>query len=157
MTTLWSRAKITLAIHPRFGEEVTVQWTYGARAVRVETDQNRRFIMPTVWTDLKPRPSWGEHAGIVVHLDPWALHELAGWIEVRTKKVDKESQRLAHVKKCHQTRHPDGEQSPSETIIPAKQRYNAASGRQHRRQSASAVVGQARSPNATGGRDDGDD
>jgi hypothetical protein len=53
-TTSWSRAKITLPVHPRFGEEVAVQWSDGARAVRIETEQHLRLIVPLAWTDLKP-------------------------------------------------------------------------------------------------------
>jgi len=89
-TTSWSRARITLAVHPRFGEEVAVQWSYGARAVLVETNQHLRLIVPLAWTDLKPRLLPAEHRGRPVYLLSEALLQLAAWVQARASGKDSE-------------------------------------------------------------------
>ena len=154
MTTSWSRAKITLPVHPRFGEEVAVQWSYGARAVRIETDQQLRLIVPLAWTDLKPRLLPAEHIGRPVHLLSEALLELAAWVVARESGRD--SEEVGHrdgedETLGRETGGRDGEQERA-TAREASElgESRPVCSRQQRDQPAVAVVEQASSPAVAG-------
>jgi hypothetical protein len=142
---LWSRATITLAIHPRFKEEVAVRWSYGASAVRVETQAGQCLILPLDWTDLKPRAWLVERAGRTVHLAPDALRDLAAWVEARAAC----DRKVGPFEKCGESRGPDGEQRPSDEFTANELRPSRAADRPERRHPpAAALVEQARAPNA---------
>ena len=148
-TTSWSRAKITLPVHPRFGEEVAVQWSYGARAVRIETDQHLRLIVPLAWTDLAPRLLAAEHNGRPLHLLPEGLLELAAWVEARV--FGRGSEEVGHHHEGDETGGRNGEQGRAaarEASEPGESRPVCS--RQQRDQPAVAVVEQASSPAVAG-------
>jgi hypothetical protein len=143
-TTASARATITLAIHPRFGEEFVVRWSYGTGSVRLETAQGRQLIVPLEWTDLRPRVLQTLHAGRTVHLEPVALQELARWVEARA--AARGHKKLGHFDKCEQSLRPDGEQRRSETRTTSKRQNAVADGESGRHRSTAAVVEQAGAP-----------
>ena len=141
-------------MHPRFGEEVAVQWSYGAGAVRIETDQHLRLIVPLGWTDLQPRPLPVEHAGRPVHLLSGALLELVAWVEARLSGQG--SEEVGHHHEGDETLRDetggrDGDQGRAaarEAAEPGESR--GVCSRQGRNQPALAMVEQAGSREATG-------
>lgn len=144
----WARARITLAIHPSFGEEVVVCRSHGAGVVLVQASDGRHFMLPTGWTDLKPPALVAAvHKGQAVHLAPDALLELAAWIEARG--ADEDCKEVGHFDKRGESRGPDGQQRPSDGLTSGKpQRSATTNGRGRRRRPAAALVEQARSPDA---------
>jgi hypothetical protein len=70
-------AKVALAVHPRFGEEVAVVSAYGRNGVRVETFDEQLMFLPLAWTTLRPRAEPLVLKGRAVLLGPEALRELA--------------------------------------------------------------------------------
>ena len=74
---------MTLAVHPRFGEEISVLAAYGRGAVQVETPDGRLRLLPLAWTDLHPRPDPLTVEGRSVRLAPEALLALSAWVRAR--------------------------------------------------------------------------
>jgi hypothetical protein len=154
-TASWARAKITLAIHPGFGEEVVVRRCHGAGRVLVETKAGQHFLLPIEWTDLKPPALVAAvHVGRTVHLAPGALEQLASWVEARAQMGCKE---VGHFDKRGENSDPDGKHRLSDALTAGELRPGStAGGRQQRHRPTAAVVEQARSPDAAGRRDDGE-
>jgi hypothetical protein len=150
------RARITLPIHPRFGEEVVVQRSHGAGIVLVETQPAGHLMLPLEWTDLQPPAHLAAvYSGRTVHFAPEALRELAAWIEARG--AEKSSEEVGHFDKWGESGDPDGEQRRSDASKAGKPRRSAATdGREQRHQPAAALVEQARSPDAARHRRHGD-
>jgi hypothetical protein len=148
--------KITLPIHPRFGEEVVIRRSHGAGIVLVETQEGGHLMVPLEWTELKPPalPA-AVHSARTVHLAPEPLRELAAWIGAR--EAEKSSEEVGHFDKRGENRDPDGEQRPSDAFAAGKPQRSAAADRgEQRRQRAAALVEQARSPDAARRRRGGD-
>ena len=135
-TTSSSRAKITLPIHPRVGEEVVVRRSHGAGIVLIETQDGGHLMVPLEWTDLKPVALLVAVSGRTVRLAPEALRELAAWI--RDRGAEKGREEVGHFHKRGESRDSDGEQ----------RRLGALTAGKPRRQGAAALVEQARSPDA---------
>jgi hypothetical protein len=74
---------ITLAIHPRHGQQVTVVQTHGHGALRVETQEGEHIIVAAAWTDWRPRARLPEVDGRMVLLMPEATKELAAYVAAR--------------------------------------------------------------------------
>jgi hypothetical protein len=150
------RAKITLPIHPRFGEEVVIRRCHGVGIVLVETQGGaQHLLLPLEWTDLKAPAHFATvHSEQNVHLAPQALRELAAWIEAQG--AEKESKEVGHFDKWGESSDPDGERRPSDGSKAGKPRRSAAAdGREQRHQPAAALVEQARSPDAARRRRNG--
>lgn len=79
----WSTARITLAIHPWFGEEVAVRRMHGVDAVVIERAGGEQRIVPVQWTDLDPREPPVEVEGRPVRLPLTGALELGAWIAAR--------------------------------------------------------------------------
>jgi hypothetical protein len=77
---------LTLAVHPWFGEEVTVRRVYGTDAVMIERESGEVRIIPTRWTDLQPRLEAAMVEGRAVYLVPEAARALCRWIAARRDK-----------------------------------------------------------------------
>ncbi len=150
----WCRARITLAVHPRFDEEVAVRRTHGAGIVLVQALDGQHCMVPIEWTDLKPEAlSAAVHMGQTVHLAPDALLQLAAWVEVR--RAEKSSKEVGHFDKCGESRDPDGEQRPSDGVTGSEpRRVVGAARKENRRRPAAAVVEQACSSDARRRRDE---
>ncbi len=143
--------KVTLAIHPRFGEELPVRQTYGRSAVWVETPEERLIKLPRAWTTLFPRTDPLTAQGRPVRLAPDALRELAAWVAARTADAEarngKDGQEVGHFDKHMENSDPDGgfSDEPADRHEEAGvaagdgERSSTATGRD----SAAAVVGQA--------------
>lgn len=140
--------KITLPIHPKFGEEVVIRRSHGAGIVLVQTPGGAHHMVPLEWTDLNPAALvTSVHSGRTVHLAPEALRELAAWIGARG--AEKAGQEVGHFEKWGESRDSDGEQRASDAFNAGKpQRSAAADSQEQRRQPAAALVEQARSPDA---------
>jgi hypothetical protein len=146
-TTSSFRAKITLPIHPRVGEEVVVRRSHGVGIVLIETQDGGHLMVPLEWTDLKPAALLVAVSGRTVRLAPEALRELAAWI--RDRGAEKGREEVGHFHKCGESRDSDGEQRRSGALTAGKpQRGATTDRRQQRRQGAAALVEQARSPDA---------
>jgi hypothetical protein len=76
-------AKVTLAVHPRFGEEVAVS-PHGRHSVWAETPDGRHSLLPLRWTTLHPRAEPLSKDGRAVRLAPESLRELSAWVVART-------------------------------------------------------------------------
>ena len=74
---------MALAVHPRFGEEVSVVALYGRSGVWAETLDGTLRLFPLTWTSLHPRPGPLEVDGQTVRLSPEALRALSAWVGVR--------------------------------------------------------------------------
>ena len=151
--------KVTLAVHPRFGEELAVRRTYGRSAVWVETPEERLFEVPRAWTTLCPRAAPLAAQGRPVRLAPDALRELAGWVAARTADAEardgKNGQEVGHFNKDMENPDPDGgvsdepaDRHEQDGVADARdgERSSTATGRD----AAAAVVGQAGPPGAHG-------
>jgi hypothetical protein len=149
--------KVTLAVHPRFGEELPVRRTYGRYAVWVETPEERLLRVPLAWTTLRPRADPLAVEGRTVRLAPEALRELAAWVATRTTDAEaherKDGQEVGHFDKHMENSDPDGALSDEpagrhaeDGVADARdgERASSATGRD----SAAAVVGQAGPPGA---------
>jgi len=76
-------ARVTLEVHPLFGQELGVRSSYGTNGVWAETADGKRRLLPLAWTSLRPRREPLELEGQAVRLAPNALLELAGWVAAR--------------------------------------------------------------------------
>ena len=74
---------MALAVHPRFGEEVTIRGTGGRILVWVEMSDGRVRSLPVAWTSLHVRDEPLALDGRAVRLAPQALLALSGWVAVR--------------------------------------------------------------------------
>ncbi len=74
---------LTLAVHPRAGEGLTVLRRHGPDAVWVEHVDGLVSILPTAWTSLHPRGAPLSHDGAPVRLAPDAALALAAWVSAR--------------------------------------------------------------------------
>lgn len=81
---------MTLAVHPLFGEEVSVVAMYGRHGVWAETSDGKLRLLPVAWTSLHPRREPLEMGGRSVRLSPEALGELSAWVSARldVKRLD---------------------------------------------------------------------
>lgn len=122
-------ARVTLAVHPLFGQELAVRSAHGPDGVRVETADGKLRLLPLAWTSLRPRGEPLAHEGQLVRLAPEALLELAAWVKARGTRPEPSAR--------------DGEKFAPE-IDPGDK---TADGKGFARGSVSAtsVVGQARS------------
>ena len=158
-TNGWRSAKVALAVHPRFGEEVAVVSAHGRNAVQVETFDEQLMFLPLAWTTLRPRAEPLTVSGCAVRLDPDALRELATWVAARVVEEEahhgRDGQEVGHFNNDMENRGPDGGHS-DEPADPQE-----GSGRADAREggcsspagdSAAAVVGQAGSPSAHRGQ-----
>jgi hypothetical protein len=75
--------RITLAVHPRYGEEAQVLRGYGPDAVWLEWQDGQITIVPKSWTSLVPRPGPLRVRGRPVRLSPDVAKTLALWVEAR--------------------------------------------------------------------------
>jgi hypothetical protein len=73
---------VTLAVHPRFGEEVAVS-PHGRHTVWAETLDGRHSLLPLQWTTLHPRAEPLSKGGRAVRLSSEALCELSIWVVAR--------------------------------------------------------------------------
>jgi hypothetical protein len=73
---------VTLAVHPRFGEEVAVS-PHGRHTVWAEAQDNRYSLLPLQWTTLHPRSEPLSRGGRAVRLSPEGLRELSIWVVAR--------------------------------------------------------------------------
>jgi len=62
---------------------VIVLLTHGHDALRVETQEGEHLIVPTAWTNYRPRRSLPEVGGRTVLLAPEAMKELAAYVAAR--------------------------------------------------------------------------
>ena len=74
---------ITLAVHPWWGESVSVLRIYGRSAVWVEREDGDVRIVPISWTALVPRLDVAGTDGRKGRLSPGAALALSRWIEAR--------------------------------------------------------------------------
>jgi hypothetical protein len=81
--------RITLGVHPWFGQEVVVLGPFG-EGIWGELPDGRTCYLPLSWTDWRPRPDPLALRGQPVRLAPEALRSLAAWIRGRAevRKVD---------------------------------------------------------------------
>jgi hypothetical protein len=141
---------VTLAVHPRFGEELSLRRTYGRWAVWVETPDESVIKLPLAWTTLCPRAEPLAAQGRPLRLDPEALRELAAWVAARASDAEardgQKGQEVGRFDKHMVNREPDGDLSDE----PADRRTEDGCGERSSagRDSAAAVVGQAGSPGA---------
>jgi hypothetical protein len=146
---------VTLAVHPRFGEEVAVVSLYGRNAVRAETVDEQLIFLPVAWTTLRPRAEPLAVKGRTVLLAPESLRELAAWVADRAPAAkahhDRNGQEVGHFDKDTENRRPDG--VPSNDPAEDREKRGGVNARGGERcsaggDSAAAVVGQAGSPSA---------
>jgi hypothetical protein len=78
-----SPATITLDVHPRHGETVSIGRGYGPDSVWVELADGRLTVLPKRWTSLVPRPRAQTVGGTAVRLDLEAARALAAWVAAR--------------------------------------------------------------------------
>jgi hypothetical protein len=148
-------AKVALAVHPRFGEEVAVVSVYGRNGVRVETFDEQLMLLPLAWTTLRPRAEPLAVKGRAVLLAPEALRELAAWVAARSFEEeahdDRHGQEVGQFHKDMDNREPNGglsdepadQQEESGGVLARKGARSSPGG-----DSAAAVVGQAGSSSA---------
>jgi hypothetical protein len=146
---------VTLAVHPRFGEDLAIVGAYGRSAVWVETfDGGDLRMLPLSWTSRHPRPEPLASQGRAVRLAPEALRELAAWVAARASDAETAiGRKVGHFDKCVRNRHPDGSGSDG----PAGELASSGTGGDDLTESGrcssggratAAVVGQAGSPGA---------
>lgn len=150
---------MTLAVHPRFGEQLAVRRTYGRSAVWVETPEERLFEVPRAWTTLCPRAEPLAALGRPVRLAPDALRELAAWVAARAADGEahdgKNGQEVGHFDKHMENSDPDG--GVSDKPADRCEQHGVADARDGDcastaagRDAVAAVVGQAGPPGAHG-------
>ena len=120
-------ATVTLAVHPLYGQELTVRGAFGRYALWVETPNGQLRIMPLGWTNLGAPRLVQKH-----RLRAEDLLSLAAWVQDR--KVD-------HFDKWVEGSDPDGRSRRSGRGAPAAKLPVAGDGDRHR--GATAVVEQA--------------
>ena len=84
---------ITLAVHPRYGQEAQVLRAHGPDAVCLEYCDEQVTIVPKAWTSLVPRAAPLAVGGTPVRLCPEATKKLAEWVRARAKRAGKKSWR----------------------------------------------------------------
>jgi hypothetical protein len=144
--TPWRSAKITLAVHPRCGEQVAVWRGHGPGAVWAELSDGSLTILPTAWTDLEPRSATPEAGG---KLALEALVQLARWVAAR-RAAPEGRQEVGHFDKRMQKSLPDGRPADEAGIADAGEGRVAVGERGERGAGAAAVVEQAGPPHAHG-------
>jgi hypothetical protein len=75
----WRSAKIVLAVHPWYGEDVAQMQNHGERAVVVEREHDRRII-PVSWTSLIPLVTCQLSYGRPIRISPQAAIDLSHWV-----------------------------------------------------------------------------
>jgi hypothetical protein len=75
--------RITLQVHPRFGEEIAVIRVCGRNGVLVEFGEGESAVLPARWTSLVPREPPLTNEGRAVRLAPDAARTLAAWVRAR--------------------------------------------------------------------------
>jgi hypothetical protein len=100
---------VTLAVHPWFGEELSVVSVYGRQAVCAETAEGQLRLLPVAWTTLRPRAAPLVVGRRPVRLAPEGLRELALWLAARPHGFEAaDAQKVGHFDKQMQNRYPDG-------------------------------------------------
>jgi hypothetical protein len=120
--------KVTLSVHPLFGQVLTLRSDRGRLTTFGEMDGELRHL-PRAWTSLCPRPKPLELDGQPVFLAPHSLRELSAWVAYRSK--DKGRKFAVTIDRCDKGNHDKGHGGGAE--------------------STAAMVGQARSA-GVGGR-----
>ena len=149
----WTTARITLPVHPWYGEEVAVLRTRGRHAVNVERRRRRAHGADRVDESVAVRAAGARGRGARVHLivdglrswQPGWRHAGAAHRRWRAKKLTRDRGRIRE------------EETGRRTTL-RKLRLDAQTGPAHARPgprrsaTAAAVVGQAGSPGRRGGR-----
>jgi hypothetical protein len=134
-----------MPVHPWFDHEVSIMRNYGPDAVCVEGPDGRLAMLPTTWTDLKPRVLVASLCERQVRLAPEAVAELAQWVQAR--RIERPSRKkLARFDIAVDKRNPDG---TSRRSVPNSAENAGARdrGRGQRCPRSASVVEQAGAPN----------
>jgi hypothetical protein len=138
---------VDLAVHPRYGEELTIVSAHGRNGVWAETSDGQLRVLPIAWTTLQPRASALVLGERQVRLAPDALRQLAHWVATRACGLGVDGE-VGQFDKYMMNPAPDGCGSEGRTIEGIeRRREDVAVGDGERCSSGSAaVVGEAGSP-----------
>lgn len=151
----WRKAWISLPVHPRCGEEISIWRHHGPESVWAETSDGRLMILPIAWTSAMPWAPTREESGRPVLLALDALVALGAWVAARRRAegVSSTCQEVGHFDKSMQKQCPDGGTPIGAGFDGRDEPADAdRGGRPGERGGAAAVVEQASPPGPGGFR-----
>lgn len=140
-------ARITLRVHPMFGEVVDVLGAFGPDAVWIETAAGRVMIVPAGWTDLRPSAASERSAMLAIA----SLMQLAAWVEARRVRARPRTRGLDNDRRRKLVSESDGTRRAEAAIAEAHRGADGGRPANGRRVGGTAaVVEQARSARGRG-------